>query len=146
MLSRYNWMGSKSFLLLWWSGFHHWPWEGELRWELMEAVGCSPPPPCVWPTTSHNHLTNLGSDTRMKWNKREKNKKETRLLYLNISGDIANRHIRDISMLDNGYALFFYTSWKIWKLVDLVWKNLLHFPLPPGIWLLSSVTTWRRSY
>ena len=37
--------GGPWFALLWWSGFHHWPWEGELRWELMEAVGCSPPPP-----------------------------------------------------------------------------------------------------
>ena len=68
----------------------------------------------------------------MKWNKREKNKKETRLLYLNISGDIANRHIRDISMLDNGYALFFYTSWKIWKLVDLVWKKFTPFSSSSG--------------
>ena len=45
---------------------------GESWWRLLVVLLLLLFPLCVWPTTSHNHLTNLGSDTWMKWNKRER--------------------------------------------------------------------------
>ena len=49
---------------------------GESWWRLL-VVLLLLFPLCVWPTTSHNHLTNLGGDTRMKWNKSEKSKQKS---------------------------------------------------------------------